>query len=779
MTTAPEPLPPIGKKSNGPRAAPWARAASWIVGLTAVALLGTSVGGWLYDRKQNETMAAAYLRLIVTGPAALESGTPAEYNVATTTVTGDPLASSIEWSLRSPDGKRLIERNETKETSYDNGRWRITIPADMALPSPTELDVTAIHAGQREEVKTVLAVQPTRYDTQLTLDRPCCQPGETVYYRSLTLSRFGLAADRALPIHFEILDPSGAVLAGSPLEGMTDHGVGNGAFVIPKQSPDGKYTLVARSMDRAFAEQKRSFFIRRGPRPREEPAKDVPGKFEVAFYPEGGELVADLENRVYFAARDPLGKPAGLKGIVLDNLDQEVVAVEASQEGMGSFNLTPSQGLSYRLRVTSPKGIGQPCKLPEVAAERKIVLSAGSGVFTADAPLEFNIRAAQEGIPLAVVAWCRGVPVGEQTLTTTLQGHDHGANPVVIPVDEQTGGVIRLTVYDYSSSPPQLVAQRLVYRQMSRWLTVRAADRPARDAARGKADLALTVANEKGDPVPAILSVTALDRTLPRQFEGPSAGATTRFLLGDKLSERADLDRFDFRPSDDTDATAAMDLLLGTQGARHAAGADAPPLMFDNLTRLRAEYEKTLTDYQETRTRALALVVLCFFGGLGLLLLVTMLAILRVVSGLRLWLPTVAAATCCVLIGLNLMEPGRHKVDRRIAPFAPFAAKPFAEAGGPSAPAKAAVPKTLKTFTARPFTYRRVAGSPAASPDQKSAKVEMLYWNPLVIAGPDGRVQISFDLPEADAAFDVLADAHSDGRVGDGRVEVKAAGRKR
>ncbi len=202
--------------------------------------------------------------------------------------------------------------------------------------------------------------------------------------------------------------------------------------------------------------------------------------------------------------------------------------------------------------------------------------------------------------------------------------------------------------------------------------------------------------------------------------------------------------------------------------------------MFDNLTKLRAEYEKTLTDYQQTRTRALdAPVVLCFFGGLGLLLLVTMLAILKVVSGLRLWLPTVAAAACCVLIGLNLMEPGRHKIDRRVAPLAPFAVKPPADAGDRSAPAKAAVPKTLKTFATRRFTYRRVAGSAAGSPGQKGAKVNVLYWNPLAIAGPDGRVQISFDLPEADAAFDVLADAHSDGRIGDGRVEVKAAGQKR
>ena len=37
-------------------------------------------------------------------------------------------------------------------------------------------------------------------------------------------------------------------------------------------------------------------------------------KLQVEFFPEGGDLVAGLPNRVYFQARTPLGKPAELKG---------------------------------------------------------------------------------------------------------------------------------------------------------------------------------------------------------------------------------------------------------------------------------------------------------------------------------------------------------------------------------------------------------------------------------------------------------------------------------
>ena len=405
MATHPEALPPMAKKPRAVPRPPWGRTWNWIVILTTIILLAGSLGGYYYDRKQKEALAAPYLRLVVTGPAALEAGTATEYSIATSTISGEPLPSSIQWSLRSPDGKRLIDR---KDTADESGSLRVTIPADMALPSRVELDVTAAHGGQHEEAKSLLAVQSPQYATQLTLDRPSYRPGEPVYYRLLSLSRRGLLADRAMPIHFEVLDPSGAVAPGSRLEGLTDRGVGQGVFVAAGQLPEGTYTLVARSMDGAFAEQKQSFFIGRRPAA----AGSASKKLAVAFYPEGGALVEGLENRVYFSARDSLGNPAAIKGMVVDGRNQDIAEVETAREGMGSFSFLPSEGQSYRLQISSPKGIRRQFPLPEVTSGEKIVVDAGTGVFAAGAPLEFNIRAAKEGTALVVAASCRGAGRG-------------------------------------------------------------------------------------------------------------------------------------------------------------------------------------------------------------------------------------------------------------------------------------------------------------------------------------------------------------------------------
>jgi hypothetical protein len=129
-----------------------------------------------------------------------------------------------------------------------------------------------------------------------------------------------------------------------------------------------------------------------------------------------------------------------------------------------------------------------------------------------------------------------------------------------------------------------------------------------------------------------------------------------------------------------------------------------------------------------------------------------------------------------VLIGLSLMEPGRHKIVQKVVPFVPYTVNPAADAGDRPRLAKEAPQKALTTFTVSPYVYHRVAGATHG----RSDGVETLYWNPLAIAGPDGRVQIGFDLPDAVATFELLADARGDGRIGCGRTEVKAApgGRK-
>ena len=85
------------------------------------------------------------------------------------------------------------------------------------------------------------------------------------------------------------------------------------------------------------------------------PLPIVLNKLNVEFYPEGGDLAADLPNRVYFQVRTPLGKPADLTGRLLEDGQPLSVAVETMHDekepgvnqGMGRFEFTPKSGKTY------------------------------------------------------------------------------------------------------------------------------------------------------------------------------------------------------------------------------------------------------------------------------------------------------------------------------------------------------------------------------------------------------------------------------------------------
>jgi len=931
-------------RQSSPAGRASSRAAKWLVGLAAFALVTVSIAGYLFHRFQMASIAAKHLRLMVIGPSTLQTGVSAQFDISTTEVTGAPVSIPVEVDLYSPEGKRLLGR---KESTDRQGRLQVTIPADMSLPAKATLKTAALHRGSREETSVPLAVEPTRLLTQLSLDKPLYQPGETIFYRSLTLSRFGLSVEREIPIRYEILDPGGAAAANSQSNAATDHGVGNGAFTIPLDSPGGQYALLARSSDVSFPDEKLKFLVRRYRLPRlkteleflrggyapgdtvvadfsakhadgepaaaaklrllasvdgqtvlennlhannegklriefilpekiargeaqlavtvddsgtrETVAKVIPinlGKVEVHFYPEGGELTAGLENRVYFVCRNPLGKPVHISGVIINDNDQVTAAAETVHEGMGQFSFTPQPGQSYRLKIIAPAEIKEEPKLPAASADCPVVLTTGTGVFDPAEPLEFNIRSSKAGLPLVVGAWCRGVLAGQVALVT--KKSENGMNPVVLPLPDEAGGVIRLTVFDYNINPdqsktqfPKPLAERLVYRRMDKRLNVRAVDNREHYAPGEKVNMSLVVTNEKNEPVAAAVGASVIDETLLALAGDRTPNMPTYFLLAAELDNPEDLENADFYLSDDTTSSlspgVALDLLLGTQGWRRfvektgqqqkeagpekdddtllaaISGSAGPPAMSDNLDRIRADYKKSLAAYHTDRTQILYTVItVSFVAACGLLLMVLMLGLLRIIRGASLWLPVLGTIGSCTLIGALLTDPQRFAGENEQAvPFLSYHARwPAAEskakndvetrkkspeekvaekpgppqtnrrsegAGIAGQPAqleqviscpnqprdeKASPgpiqPTKTDSFIIRQYAHQHVAGRSGGQGDF----AETLFWNPLMIASPDGKVPLSFDLSDSITTFRLRADAHGAGRIGSVRVEI-------
>ena len=752
----------IHAKTEPAAARSFGRAANWTVGIAAALLVLVSVGGYFYHREQLAAIATEHLRLVVTGPSCLHAGVAAEFMVSTRTISGLALPAQIEATFSGPNGKRL---KTYKEPVDEHGCLMVVLPVDLSLPNEITLHVAAVYGDSREEAEISLAVEPIRYATQLTSDKLLYRPGETVHYRSLTLNRFTWAAAPEIPLRFEILAPNGARLPNSLSDCVAKRGVGFGQCVIPSDLADGRYTLIAHGPEGLFPETKLSFELRRADAPSSDKASggDAGNKVDVKFYPEGGTLAAGIENRVFFVAQDARNQPVNLTGAIMTPVRdargretmETIASVKTVYEGMGSFSFIPHANEAYRLKISSPKDVKDAPTLPKASSSCDVVLTAGASVFDAEKPLEFNIRAAKAGRPLIVAAYCRGVQVGQQPLVT-----QSGANPVTITLDRTIGGIVRLVVYDFGVSPPSQLAERLVYRRPSQKLNIGLDGLKKQYKPGEKVELSLLATNEKGEPARASLGIAAFADDTLNATDNRGAFLSSKFLLTDRIAQSlTDRQTPDFLLSsasrDVNPAAVALDLLLGIQPPTNEPAP--PPAMADNLNQIRSDYESSLADYQADRTNALnTLTTASFFGGLGLVLLVAMLGLMRIVAGMHLWIPAIGATTCCLIMGAILMDPGRLATGE-------LTAVSFSLHQAPSS-------KTAEQSVAtKPSLPAKTAGQPAS---KASVTEKLPLWDPLVTTGTDGKASIRFELPRKAAVYTVTVDAHGAGRLGHSSTEI-------
>lgn len=410
------------------------------------------------------------------------------------------------------------------------------------------------------------------------------------------------------------------------------------------------------------------------------------GEVTVEFFPESGELVPDVDNRVYFFAHDSLDRPVHVRGRVVDREGRPVAELQTVRDGRGAFALRPARNERYRLLIDQPAGVPDRPELPPASGRQFATINAGGGVFAAGAPIRVKL-VSQDDRPVAVVAVCRGVVVGQELVSPTAFRSDKkaGGPEIAVPVAETAEGVIRLTVYDYSVQPPPPVAERLVYRRPTRKLAIQPA--PAQtDYLPGDAvNVAVSVQDERGQPQTAVLGASVVDEAALSLVRDRSASLTTHFWLMGQIDDVRGLEDANFYLSDGSEAEQALDLLLGTQGWRRfttvpvdqlaqsvVAGqpdqdafayqvpADvvavseptAPTVLADNAE----EVSRILSSGLDSLRVAAAPTVqrvgrVLIVGSLILATVLALLAAMRRLPATTVWLPALGTSAMCLVLG--------------------------------------------------------------------------------------------------------------------------------
>ncbi len=135
----------------------------------------------------------------------------------------------------------------------------------------------------------------------------------------------------------------------------------------------------------------------------------------LSFYPEGGHIVAGVENVVAFEAVNQWGKKVEVEGYIAERKGEKITMFRTCSHGRGTFAITPQRETAYTAHVFY-KGKNYKFKLPQ-SIESGVSLHLQPPVSNEDVNIELRPSNARETELLGVSVQCRGSLLAFDTIT--------------------------------------------------------------------------------------------------------------------------------------------------------------------------------------------------------------------------------------------------------------------------------------------------------------------------------------------------------------------------
>ncbi|MEP6846838.1 MAG: hypothetical protein ABI861_12580 [Panacibacter sp.] len=174
--------------------------------------------------------------------------------------------------------------------------------------------------------------------------------GEIIWFKLYNIdASFHKPLNLSKVAYVEILDTLNNPVLQAKIE--LDSGKGNGSFYLPQAISSGNYKLRAytnwmKNFDPAYFFQKKITVINFQKIPAYR-VDDSIQKYDVQFFPEGGDLVNGLQSKVAFKAITQKGNSFNFNGYLLDEGDT-LLQFKPHHAGMGNFVFTPAKNHIYK-----------------------------------------------------------------------------------------------------------------------------------------------------------------------------------------------------------------------------------------------------------------------------------------------------------------------------------------------------------------------------------------------------------------------------------------------
>lgn len=294
-------------------------------------------------------------------------------------------------------------------------------------------------------------------------------------------------------------------------------------------------------------------------------SKTIPilvSKVDLRAYPEGGDLVPDVENRIYFEAIAPNGRPADVTVELLDSKNKTLATVKTEHEGRGSFVFTPQKGESYILQVIEPWNVKTKIAMPK--PEGLIGLRSIKDKYKHGEPIIMEV--ASLASCKVTLSRFRTILDEKQLDVKPLKGTP-GWLPLELSVPDEISGILRVTVFDHEEKPR---AERLIYREPSENIKIEIEPDGEGYVPGDKVNLKIKTYDQTGKPVSGVVGITVTDDAVLEMIETREKAPRlpAQVYLESEVRELFDSHVY---LSEDLNAPRSLDLLLGTQGWRRFA----------------------------------------------------------------------------------------------------------------------------------------------------------------------------------------------------------------
>ncbi|MBE9465297.1 hypothetical protein IEE83_25740 [Dyadobacter sp. UP-52] len=300
------------------------------------------------------------------------------------------------------------------------------------------------------------AIQEKLY---LHLDRSFYVVGETIWFKAYDVNgASNQLMDLSKIAYLEVMDKeqNAVIQTKFSLSG----GKGNGSLIIPSSVVSGNYKV------RCYTNWMKNFssdyffettisvvnpFVKFDPNPDEK--QEI--AYDIQFFPEGGQLVRNVESKIGFRAVASDGKGINFNGVLVNQNNDTLVRFSPRKFGIGNFMFKPVAGNEYRILIKDSKGKINAYKLPEVQEQGYIMQVKDSTANLVKVIVTAQTENSESNVSLFVHAHQANIYSETKPLTS-------GKAVFVLEKNKIGEGINQITIFNASGKP---VSERLYFKR--------------------------------------------------------------------------------------------------------------------------------------------------------------------------------------------------------------------------------------------------------------------------------------------------------------------------